>query len=828
LKSINKAGGDVGKKLGEAFRIVKETASAMFQPFKDAIGTLVKLMGNGKGTGKTMGNIADKIKDIAQKISDFVNKYIVPAIKAAINIAMDIISSVVNFVKAVIAAFKGKWGDMAKYLVKAIAFAVKAIINLFFKTNEVVLSIFFELGNKILDFFASILAGILKGVKKLAGYIGLGSLIPDSWIDALNDVKKPLEGIKNTAIGVMEGVRKTAVNAIDSLANIKSIQIEPGAGDDLIDFGKEKGRELAEVITDPIGESLDNLGGEMGNLVKDIKQKFVDKLLDSVHSKLSEAVDQLTNALEKQKDSALEVFNTQIYALEQLEKAEESLTREQAYQTDRRRMIQERELQILNYQRNRALAIYEGRIDDARMLTLQEQSDNNSYNENIQKLDTDRRKELAQENLNALKDSIQKAQEEASKFYDKQIEDFRNAAAEITKFPPLTIEEYRSQLGQLNDAAKEIAGENGDVLKQMMTDMKDKLRMPNDNVGIFTTGIDSLVSVAKDKYGLLDNTDQNTIIGATIGMIAGISGQFEGSRESIASAFSGIVSDVFDVSTGFTNIATDIVTPTLDAIEQIFITHNPFDVFEQAIRDANTTIVREMYATVGTIGSLVDVLSTRVDQSIVRLAVLNAIASQTSTSAGGSSTDGEAYVTAHTSGGAYYQMGVTSGRLYSVGPGGARVQVRGSIDREILDQLTSMRESITSSQYTQPAFFGGRIAKFANGGFAVPGFPSQGVPALLHGGEYVINANAVRNIGYRTLESLNNMRFNTPSGSSPQVTSSSSTNTTNIYVENFIGQDEWFNNMIKQYNMNVLPKNQKNAGMESRVLTSYNGMTRGA
>jgi hypothetical protein len=54
-----------------------------------------------------------------------------------------------------------------------------------------------------------------------------------------------------------------------------------------------------------------------------------------------------------------------------------------------------------------------------------------------------------------------------------------------------------------------------------------------------------------------------------------------------------------------------------------------------------------------------------------------------------------------------------------------------------------------------------------------------------------------------------------------------STQNTNIYVDNFIGEEEWFNSMMKEYNVNVLPKNQKAAGVQPRVVRSYNGINQG-
>ena len=111
------------------------------------------------------------------------------------------------------------------------------------------------------------------------------------------------------------------------------------------------------------------------------------------------------------------------------------------------------------------------------------------------------------------------------------------------------------------------------------------------------------------------------------------------------------------------------------------------------------------------------------------------------------------------------------------------------------------------------------------------------MPSILHGGEYVLNAAAVKKYGLAHLEAMNQMRFKVPSAgfSVPQSTYSgsmaggmtTSTQNVNIYVDNFIGEPEWFNSMMKDYNTKILPKNQKAAGLESRVISTYNGLNRG-
>ena len=148
---------------------------------------------------------------------------------------------------------------------------------------------------------------------------------------------------------------------------------------------------------------------------------------------------------------------------------------------------------------------------------------------------------------------------------------------------------------------------------------------------------------------------------------------------------------------------------------------------------------------------------------------------------------------------------------------------------------------------------GGKIGTYMKGGMAygaggmTNGPVQQGIPAILHGGEYVINHKAVQRIGTDTLDRLNNYKLSKPNlPSMPSVprinmpgagmnapqyaqsgSASSSTQNVNIFVENFIGEPEWFNGMMKDYNTKVLPRNQKAAGVQSRVVSTYNGINKG-
>jgi phage-related protein len=141
---------------------------------------------------------------------------------------------------------------------------------------------------------------------------------------------------------------------------------------------------------------------------------------------------------------------------------------------------------------------------------------------------------------------------------------------------------------------------------------------------------------------------------------------------------------------------------------------------------------------------------------------------------------------------------------------------------------------------------GGEMSGYAAGGFT-KGPPQQGIPAILHGGEYVINHKAVQRIGTDTLQQINSMKLSKPNFPkmpsvpsvnmpnmkimnntySQQPAQSSSTENINIFVDNFIGEADWFNSMMSEYNVKILPRKQKAAGLEKRVISTYNGLNRG-
>ena len=155
----------------------------------------------------------------------------------------------------------------------------------------------------------------------------------------------------------------------------------------------------------------------------------------------------------------------------------------------------------------------------------------------------------------------------------------------------------------------------------------------------------------------------------------------------------------------------------------------------------------------------------------------------------------------------------------------ARKAALADAERKAKQQATVVKKPTPA-----PAAAGGRMLMRAYGGFVpgrggmVPGFGNRGVPAMLHGGEYVLNSKAVQNIGMAALQVMNNLRFSAPkgySGGSGGMTTVNNTENINIYVDTFIGEEKWFESMMSDYNMKVQPNIDKRRGRQGRTVTAY-------
>lgn len=816
------------QKVKDAFNVLKNAVMEIIRPFVDLFSMFGKGSEGGKGAAEGLAKAFNMVGTAVSYVANLISALVM-------NVIQPILYYWINLVMAIISAFKGNWGEALGFLQSAFAHAMTALINMVGFAVKIIIKVFFGLASVIpkaigfgLKFALDLLTGFVRGALKLLSFLpGPFGGISDLAEKGISAIKGVIDAGSDAASGAIASASNAATGFVDTLTGKvkqllegmkgKGIKASVGkvfgdAKDQARSSGDELGRDAAEAITNATGEELDDtLAERVGKALKDslkgLAQKLVDYVMGEMDDALKNFVKRTEDALKKQRDAAIAVYDQQIKTLMKLERAEESLTRTKEYESQRRQMIDERALQYLNYQRNRALAIYEGRIDDARMLDLEDLKNSRDSQKQIADLDSARRKDLAKENLDALRDAINEAKDAADKFFDESIEKFREAATEITKFPPVTIEDYKAQLAQLTALATQTANDTGiqfgKMFDEFVTTVNEK--MPNEGIPAFTENLDTLVQVAVQKYGLGTSTgDSKTIIGATIGMLTQMGASFGENKQFVVDSF-GTITDglITDMQDGTKFIVNDVMAEFFAEYKKAVEESDADKVLAKAIADGNRAIIDDFRKTVGGVGSAVDDMVNHLDPLILQWAKLQAQAeaagqAQKNAAGGGAS------------GGTPSGGPLTVPELRNLRP----------------DLFQSRRPSIMP--YTPVMTmrgYGGRIKRMAIGGY-LNAAASQSVPALLHGGEYVMSAKAVRNIGLGALERMNNTRFMAPRRTSPSGISNitMSTQNTNIYVENFIGEEEWFKSMMKEYSINTLPKNQKAAGVEPRVVRTYNGI----
>ena len=715
-----------------------------------------------------------------------------------------------------------------------------------------------------------VLDKLIDGMDAATDFIGdkamdLGNFLSEK-------IGNALEGVPEKFDGMVDGIKDIA---LDKLAEFAPKPVAEGAGKEFMegigDGAEEEAEEIAEEIYEPLVDAGGDAGAEAGedfakkfaDALKDLKQKFVDLVGDFLTNKINEVSSDLTDALEKQKDAALAVFDDQLDVLDKVAKAEESLLRQKEFIANKKKLIDDRELARQNYVRERALAIYEGRIDDARLLGLEDEKAQKDHAQSLDALQADRNKELRKENLEFLKDQIKEARKEAEDFFKEQVKAFQEASKEITKFSPQTINDYEKQLNALKNEATKFAGENAKEFEKTFNKMRDKIRtnMPNKVVGAFEENLDDLVAEARSKYGL--NEESDSVIGATLSML-NMMGDTIGSDVGVSTNWNllleGMKEEILDTGTG--------------SIAEVIANYGPQAILAKAIEFAEETILHGWRGTIDHIMSAVDGLAGMMDPMLKEILeaqlafealrdAANAAAAASAAAGGGGgggAPQGAQASTIRTPA----QIAAEAARLYEIEsatnptiagyltkPKVEAMERASGLSRAATATLGYMRNrqaqiaipqqtvrttaqsaidkaifnSLAISQFTGKQTQYGPLVR-ANGGY-VPGFKSSGIPAMLHGGEYVLNAKAVQNMGRAALDVMNNTRFSTPSGMSGQgaVTTINKTENINIYVDNFIGEERWFETMMDSYNVKVKPIKEKSRGEEVRVFNSYNYRT---
>jgi hypothetical protein len=761
----NKAS-DAILRVKNAWGIFKEAIMLLIQPFVD----LFSIIGGGsKKGGDAVGGLANAFElvgKVLQKVASWFKMLVENFIQPYLYMIIDIVMFVVSI-------FQGNWGKAFSYLIAAAAGAAKIVIKLIAALLKGMVWITAGGIKLVIGYFTLIPKAVAKAFSWLENLPFVGGIF-GGISDGINTVVDSLYGLvdagKNAANGVIDTVADAAVGWLDQgvAKGISSAEGEISTDTKIKDAAEETGEEAGEIMGNSFGDGFEEsdatgkIAKAISEGVTDAVQQLQDYLAGELANALSKFVDGSVKALEKQKASALKVFDVQIKTLGKLEKAEESLTKKKEYEVNRRKLIDDKTLSDETYRRNYALAIYEGRVDDARALQQQQKADQRAFNDDLLSIDDARTRELAKENLESLKEAINEAKDAAGIFFEEAIAKFQESAALITKIAPVTVEQYTAQLQELQALTESNATSMnttfGSMFETFATTIESK--MPNKVVGPFAMNLDELVLTAKEKFGLGSDQSENTVIGITIGMLSDMGAKFGEGKQSVIDSFGTITS-------GLAQNFTDMKTKFLDEVKNDYVVNfkkaldeaEPTKVFNQAIIDGNLSILRSFQNMVDLNPGLMEKLKNSLDPAILKYIELKAAADAAKDAAAGAAD-------AAAGGGADTGKTGTGSTPSFKGSGiaaGSRV--------DAWEKNNALRASKGQRALTYAEFTGNKIAGFKKGGIIpsrtqnqnsgypegyIPAPTQEGVPALLHGGEYILNAKAVQRIGLGALNKMNN------------------------------------------------------------------------
>lgn len=687
------------------------------------------------------------------------------------------------------------------FLNLAMSEILQALVALFFEAGKAAANAFGKGLSNIKIFGLNLLGSSLTGPPGGAPIAdSVWSKILGGGEDISNNIfDKQQKSVKDKFNALIKDIENSGdgKKAFDNLLN--SLMPE-GSGSGLF---KSWTNFISKVFKDPsaANAAADAFKQATQDALSNLKQNFFNAALSGLADAVSKIKGEVADILNTQKEEYLQAYDDQIAAIDAMAEAEQRLTATEEYEANKRQRIKDRELQRDNYQKNRALAIYEGRIDDARQLDLEEQKNISDFNKENTDAETARRRDLQGNARDDAKAVITKQKEEASKLFEQAIKDFQDYVDTVGKDGTLTEAQLTAQWNKISKKAQETSKGLYDTFKASFEALPGAISaVAGSSNGLFDIPYDKLISEAKKQFGI-GNTNANSILGLTRSMVTG-----QGTIISDAFGPNGVITQAY--SKGSAKLNTYISTKNSgegpDSLAGIF---------KKVIKDANESAKQEILKGQTGLGSAFDQLVAKMNKSLEKLALKDIIAQQiqdaittasTSTipvpqinrtdangrsgfgatpgQAGGAGTTPSTTTPSTTPAGTpdSTSMGQWWSRFRlndksawnpwkkfdaSKLPMYQNFQVKNPKRWELKFLPKSIAvdpNSVIGSNFGPVRFNGGAIP-YAEGGPTV-GPMHQGIPAILHGGEYVVRKSAVDKYGTGMLQNINQGTFGKKGG----------------------------------------------------------------
>jgi TP901 family phage tail tape measure protein len=447
-----------------AIEAVKQAVMSLWTKFQGVIGQLGS--SDGQGAIDFWTTIGDAINAVGGFIADLIN-IIALAIEKAWPLIEGIAYMFKNVIGFVTSLVNGEWKDAMMYLAAFVYEALRGVINWLEKAADL-----------WLWYVGKVLGGLswlARGFQEMLSWIGINTTAISGFFDTLGD---RVEKTRNfDVVSFLDGKFRTLGGTLGESTAAAVPSAEEGPGDAAQALGEDMGETLGDALADE-GKKKAKKGLSEDSWFKE----FLSKVKSRIDEQVQEVKDAAIEALQKAHEAELALYDDKLKKLEEIEKAEEKLYREQEYLQKKREMLAKRAIDIQNYQRNRALAIYEGRIDDARMLDLEHEKNSIEFNSSISDLESERQKELLKEAREAEREKINLEKDAAQERQKIQEEAFKKQLDILTEYTPRTVEEFQKMVGSITSLLSGAGATWEENSSTASSRMFDAIRKANEDI----------------------------------------------------------------------------------------------------------------------------------------------------------------------------------------------------------------------------------------------------------------------------------------------------------------------------------------------------------
>jgi len=749
----------------------------------------------------------------------------------------------------------------------------------------------FDVGrNRIHDFVHGTLPGLVRGAGDI--FDGVISKIDEGAGNVLSGVGEAIDSIEDKLTGAITGGGTQG-----AIAESFKLGINDGL-EGLPEIGSQD--TLSATIRHAV--MIATLEGIQAGI-----NEFIGKVKSMLQAEIAAAADLRMAGFDAHAEVFLSAYETRIDAINDTIKLEKNLTATLKYETDRRAQINKMALDKENFIRNRALAIYEGRVEDARGLSVKFSMDSTKSTDKLSKLDTGRENKLLDQSRKDAIEEINLAKSNKAELIKIQRDSIEEQLAELKKRLPQTDAEYAILMADMNTTIKTgmneafgadsaAAGSIAEFRTIVDNNLKGQFSGLFSDVGVDDLGITSVtatISTAVDGWGtLIDNQDFTgkfqTIFDSVneiwkkelewekfaheefsikfdtdIAMIQAHIKYLKGELDEMIAEMDHNDAITSAQAGGWNTFRQSNLQGQGDENTPTHLLGGTFNhtapVSAVAGRAANLANLSNMNG-VNVLTTLVPALSTLVENLGEVDREWGWTADPFRSLSDSEQDREEGWTATDTSRGAYGRY--TGGKPDELT--GAFDLVEGSRDigshvgsavasaanavwdahwlANPIDNARSLGSGVSSAVSSASGIPGGiydfinwlqrptsetTVGKMlgfepedpAERGFKHGGLVSGELNSIqnikAHAGEYVMKAKAVQTTGLARLNDINAGRGEYEGDGGGGTT---------IYVENFIGQPGWFEEMMKEYNVHVKPANERAAGTQSRRISSMSGI----